>query len=223
MTLKINEKLNLVVPIYHDTESDPVGYVHSTPISRMAFKTHYRLLAAVFASLQQQGIVDFAGPTVAALELSRLAADRKDDAAATALLNEIRRLTVYVHPGANGWEYLPFYQAVANGLLDEDDVEGVENGLVFFTAASHVLPKTIAMPMTDHIMKRWGARMSSLGLTDFIASLQTSTATANTGETASSDSPAIQAELIAAKAVVAAAVPSAATPAQMPIQGRITI
>jgi hypothetical protein len=137
MSIKVNERLCLIVPVYRDTGSDPVGYVHSTPLSRAAFDAHYRLIAATFASLQQQGIVEYAGPSIAASELRKIAADRKDDAGAQALLNEIYRLSVYVFQGVNGWEQMPFSQAAMPqvGLLDEDDVAEVTNGLTFFTVA----------------------------------------------------------------------------------------
>jgi hypothetical protein len=220
MTVKINERLNLVTPIYDDVDGDPTGYVHSTPMSRMAFESHYRLLGAVFASLQQQGIVDFAGPTVAALELRKIAADRKDEAGAQALLNEIRRLSVFIFPGTNGWEYMPVYQAVSANLMSEEDASLVENGLVFFTAASFILPRTIAGTMTAHVMKRWGASMSSLAPTEFIASLPTSTATDSSGATGQSDT----AEAVRmAKAAAAMAVPANSPPGPAPIQGRITV
>jgi hypothetical protein len=75
------------------------------------------------------------------------------------------------------------------------------------------------MTITGQIMKRWGARLESLTLTDFTASLPTSTATANSGVTA----PSVSAELIAAKAAIAAAVPANSPQGLGSTQVRITV
>ena len=180
--MKIAENLNLIIPIYDDDDCERVaGYVHSIPLSRSAFEANYVLLAATFSEIYGGGFGDVAGPQIAALTLRDVAAARKMDA--EPLLNEIRRLSCFVAPGASGWETVPLYQAISINRLDADDAAEVMNRLVYFIVSWAMLPKKLRKQLLPGAATRWGAELSSLLPTELIASLQTSTATVSSGAT----------------------------------------
>jgi hypothetical protein len=169
------------LPIYRDNDV-VAGYVHSIPISRAAFEANYILLSATFAAVYNQGLGEMAGPRVAELILKDVAKARGMDA--TPLLDEIKRLSCLIQPGANGWETIPLHEAISRKQIDEDDVAEVMGALVFFTCAWGTMPRQRAKDILPGAARMWGAEMSSLLPTEWIASLQTSTETASSGATA---------------------------------------
>lgn len=178
--MKINEALNLVVPILKD-DGSVYGYVHSIPISRSAFEANYLLLSATFAAIFNQGLGEMAGPRVAELVLRDAAKVRGMDP--EPLLNEIKRLSCLIQPGAAGWEMVPLHEAGARKLLDDDDLAEVMGAITFFSVAWGTMPRQRARDILPGAAKMWGAELSSLPPTGWIASLQTSTATASSGAT----------------------------------------
>jgi len=144
--MQINENLNLVVPIRSDDKGVQVYGFH-TPISREVFEANYRILAATKSSLASKGTyfqMD-AGPRIAALtlkdEAKKDAADRGDfddagnpkDGAATALLAELKRLTMVLAPGPDGWDSLPVDAAIQQKIIDADEWREAESAITFFT------------------------------------------------------------------------------------------
>ena len=92
----INERLNLVLPIYR-VPNEPYAWVHSTPISPQVFESNHLLIAKTFAMIHSQGLGEIAGPKVAAMIMRDIAAGRSGtDTAMVPLLNEMRRLTKVV-------------------------------------------------------------------------------------------------------------------------------
>jgi hypothetical protein len=177
--MRINEALNLVIPIYGDDDAI-ASYVHSMPLSRSAFEANYLLVSATFAAIYSEGLGETAGPKVAELILKDVARGRKIDAAP--LLNEIRRLSCFIRPGAGGWENIPFQQAVDGRMISEEDAAEVMGALVFFTANSVMLPRKVLRPTLDGAARLWGAQITSLQPTGWIDGLRTSTATDSSGE-----------------------------------------
>ena len=70
--MKIDKKLNLVIPIETD---DGTLYVHSMPIRREIFDTYFLVLSKTFAAIHGEGLGEIAGPRVAALILKKIAMD----------------------------------------------------------------------------------------------------------------------------------------------------
>lgn len=139
MTVSINEKLNLVVPLYRDTGL--YAYVHSVPISREVFEANFLLISKTFTAIYTEGLSEITGPRVASLVMHKVAdamqASTKSDVnPAQALTNEIRRLTTVLLPTESGWGTLTLHDALSLRKLDEDDVTEVENAIVFFLSAS---------------------------------------------------------------------------------------
>lgn len=183
--MRINRALNLVVPV--ETGAGTV-YLHSSPLSREAFEGSFRIIAAAHADIfGRGGAYIMSGPRVAALTLrsvGRAQADaegREGDTGATALLGELRRLTVVIAPGANGWDTLPVDTAVQRGVIEAEDWTEVENALAFFMLVYWMEPRSNvenAMTKMAGLMK---LSIVSSSPTEFIASLQTSTPAALTG------------------------------------------
>ena len=178
--MKIDRKLNLVVPVYDD-EGDKTYYVHAMPLSREVFEQHFKLLAKTFNALYAQGL-GIAGPRVAALTLKSVAKEDGDGTGA-ALLAEMHRLAnVLVPKGSGGYEMVPWEEALAKNFFSEDDAAEVENALTFFIVASCMHKKREMPGVMDVLNGNWGADTSPLPPMEYASSLRTSTATATTGE-----------------------------------------
>ena len=83
---------------------------------------------------------------------------------------------------------VPLDQAMSQNLLDEEDRDMVLNALCFFTVSFLMLPRRMQGQdfRQDYLAgasRLWAARISSLGLTDFVGSLKTSTEAVSIGET----------------------------------------
>lgn len=183
--MKIDRKtLALVIPI--EREDGARIYVHSVPISMQIFETYYLVMAKAFASIYNEGLGVTAGPRVAALVLRRVAENmgvwEGEGGVRNGLMNEMRRLTNVVAPGQNGWETVPFHEAVKNGVIDEDEVSEVENALCFFSCAYRMHRKTEREPILEGASKLWGGQLESSDFTAFMRSLPTLMQGANTGE-----------------------------------------
>src|SRR3979409_127246 len=184
--MRINERLNLVFPLYHGDE-DLYAWVHSMPISREVFEAHYRLLAKTFTAIHAEGLGEIAGPKIAMLMLKDIAKDinPSDPISLTQpLLNEMRRLSNVLLKTDNGWEALPLQEALNGKHLDQDDLWEVEKILNFFTVVLHMYPRNLRQSFLDGACRMWAAQMSSLNYTEFLNSLPTLTATVSTGEKA---------------------------------------
>ncbi|GGA00489.1 hypothetical protein [Dyella caseinilytica] len=186
--MRIDEKLNLVIPLSSDDKNVSL-YVYHIPISREVFEQNYRVMAATQAYIASKGVrFQFGtGPRIATLTLKeeglREAAQRgevdKDgkpvDRATDALLLEIRRLTTILAPGSQGYETLPIDTAIQRGLLDEDDWRETESILVFFTFQYALEQKSKKRDMAMAIASVTKAVITSSTPTEFLNSLQTST------------------------------------------------
>ncbi len=183
--MKIDERLNLIVPLYEDEHV--VGYVHSIPLLRAVFEAHWRLLSMTFSGIFSSGLGELAGPRVAALLLRDIAAKWELDA--ETLIQEIYRLSCLIRPGAQGWEQVPLHDAIRAKLISEEDHAEVLNALVFFTAVSAMWPRRKTLDLLPGVAKLWGAETSFSPPTAWIASLPTLNVTAPSGETEPSTFP----------------------------------
>lgn len=180
MTVKINRKLNIVVPMEDDTGR--TYYLHSIPMSREAFKENWLLLSQTFSIMVEQGIQVTAGPRVAAMVMKDLAdkQGREDDY--KAVIAEVKRLTTVIKPTENGYEQIPLSTAMIRGVVSTDDVDDAENMLVFFMLVS-AMWKGDRLDASLRLMNGlWQSQNTSLNATEFTASLQTSTEAESSGE-----------------------------------------
>lgn len=184
--MKIDKRLNLVFPV--ETARGEIT-VHSEPIQALTFKRYFLEISKTFAAIHNEALGITAAPRVAKLMLERVAAEGSQDGGAgvtVGLLPEIRRLTNVVMPG--GGETVPWQEVVDGKLIDEDDIEEVENAIVFFIVASAMYPKSDRRTMLTGATRLWGGRVESLSFTELAASLRTSTAPASSGEKAKASS-----------------------------------
>lgn len=184
--MKINRKLNFVIPV--ETDAGVTVYVHSTPVGREVFETFFDVFGRSFTQIYSGGYGFTSGPRVAKLIMAQTATSmgRMEGSLGVkeALFPEMRRLTNVVLPEGGRWGVIPFEEAIRRELLNEDDLSEVENALCFFMLASAMNKKAELQSILQAVSSLWGARVESLNCTEFAASLETSTPTANTGEKA---------------------------------------
>jgi len=185
--MRIDESLNIVVPI--DRDDGTTVYVHAAPISREVFQRYWLPLSKAFAMIYGEGL-HLAGPRIAAMSLQKVSEELRvwdgPMGVERGLLPEIRRLANVVAPGAGnghgrGWQMIPYEDAVKADLIDQDDADEIEGVLVFFTLAWRLNRRSERKGLIDGLVALWGASTSSQSLSEFAASLPTSTETANTG------------------------------------------
>lgn len=190
MTIKVDRRLNLVLPI---GDEGTTLWVHSVPISREIFERYWEPISRTM--VRMSGVAGNAAPRIAALALKDSAIelgqweDRRDPATKEitrpgverGLLAEIRRLTsVVVYAEAGGWQTLPLDVAMQQGKIDPDTAAEVESFLVFFTVSSWMNQKA-DLPVMYNTIGLWRARAVSSTCTEFASSLPTSIATDNSG------------------------------------------
>ncbi|ELJ9990386.1 hypothetical protein VBR58_000782 [Citrobacter freundii] len=185
--MKIARNMNFVLPVDTDMGS---GYVHATPLSKEVYRQHFYILSKTFSAIFSEGLGVVAGPRVAYLMLEKICQDQGiwDGASGVknTLVNEIIRLSNLVYPvEGKGWDTVPLEVAIEREVIDPDEALGE---LVFFTCVSSINKPHQAKEVMEQVAGMWGSAISSLTLTEWIASLPTSKQPENTGETESKSS-----------------------------------
>lgn len=184
----INKRLNLVLSVERLDKS--IVHVHSVPISREVYETHYTFITMVMSSMYSDDFSPATCSRIAYHRMRELAAreenrSRFGDIDKT-LLAEIWRLTNVLVPGDRGWETVPFYEVMegANGQgpLDLDDVREVQNYICFFTAASWGHTSRGEREAMYEVLTRYGAQITPSDVTVHKNSLSISKPDENTGE-----------------------------------------
>ncbi len=182
--MKINESLNLVVPVRSDDKGTIIHAYHS-PISREVFEANYRVLAATKSSLTAKGVhfLMDTGPRIASLTLrdegKKDAADRGEldargnplDGGASALEAEIKRLTTILAPSPTGWKNLPVDIAIAQGVIDAEEWDEAASGIAFFTCHFAMAPRANRKRIADATASVLQGSITSSSLSEFVASL----------------------------------------------------
>ena len=171
--------------------TEDVVRVHAfhTPISREIFELNYRVLASTKSSLAGKGshYLMSAGPRIAAMALKD--EGRKDaiargsfdehgnviDNETQGFLLEIKRLTVLLCAGQNGWEMLPVDAAIAAGKIDSEDWEEVASSIVFFSCHYAMARKADRETTAKATASLLGAELTSSSPMEFVASSVIST------------------------------------------------
>lgn len=182
--IKINKKLNLVIPI--ETDEGLTIYVHSTPIMRETFEMYYKVISSVFTEIYSGGIGITSAPRVASLLLKDKAKElgiwEGPVGVKNGLVEEIKRLTNVIAPTENGWSVIPIETAISKNLINEDDAAEVDNAICYFIVASSMHKKSELRPVLDLVSKLWGGQVELLNAMDYAASLVTSTEIESIGE-----------------------------------------
>ena len=180
--MRINKKLNLVIPVENDDGSE--YYVHAKPFSREAFEANYLLFSQAFASMIENGIQVTAGPRVAALVLKDLATKQNRESDYAAIIAEIKRTAHVIKGGKDGFKSKGLSSAVAHGDVDEDDLAYIEGVICFFTLTSAMFKGERLDASLSLMSGLWGVQTTSLASTEFTSSLRTAMTEDNTGEAA---------------------------------------
>jgi hypothetical protein len=173
--VKINPKLNLVIPVETD---GGLLYVHAVPISNEVFERYYLVISKAFSAIHREGLGDVAGPRVAKMVLLDVAARLGTlEDVQQGLIAEINRLANVLVLGSGGWSPIPLHDAMRDGFLSAEDISEVENALAFFTVLSSMHKRKILDSILDGAASLWGALIVSSSCMEFAASLETSTET----------------------------------------------
>jgi hypothetical protein len=191
--MRINEKLKLVIPLGRPDSADNEGndtgllaaVVHTTPISSDVFDTYFLPLSRTYAAIHALGLGAVAGPRVADKLLRKVSKDmgawEGEEGVERGLIAEIHRLTMVAAPSEKGWQDYQYQEAKDLGIIDADDAPEVDAAIVFFTVYSCMTRKRDLKIELGGGMKLWGARLEYSTFTELVASLRTSTVTANSG------------------------------------------
>ena len=181
--MKIDQRLNLVIPIERDDGS--TLFVHSAPIARATFEAHYKVLAAAHCQIFH-GLAGLrSSPRVAGLILRDVARELKlEEATERGLLAEIKRLTNVVIPTTDGNTVLPLDAAISRNMLDDDEVAEVDGYTSFFTVMSSMENRKKVTVAMRYMGMFWGTQTTSLNVTAYAASLRTLTEDESSGATA---------------------------------------
>lgn len=182
--MKISRNLNLIIPVRTEKGN---GWIHATPISKEVFKEHFFILSKTFSAIFSEGLGVVAGPRIACLMLERISSDMNiwdgEKGVRNTLVNEIIRLANLVYPAeGKGYDTIPLDMALERGIVEFDDVAGE---LVFFTCVSSINTPEQTEQMMLAVSGMWNSRISSLSLTEWIASLPTLKPVDSSGATAS--------------------------------------
>jgi hypothetical protein len=195
--MRIDRRLNLVVPIYEDEpENSPIiAYVHSTPLSETAIDQWFVVLGKTYNAIWSEGFGFASGPGHAARILRHIAERegmwmerRGTDGSVIpgverGLMGEIRRLTNVLTIQKDGtWAQMPWDVAIQNKLISDEDRREVENAIVFFIVSYATLNRNQRASVLERAGSLWGAQLSSFNSTEFGNSLKTSTGTVSSGE-----------------------------------------
>ena len=178
--MEITRDLKLVFPV--DTAKHGRAHVYSLPLARVIFEQFCLELGATYSKVfggYDPRHVAMTAPQLAypVLKQTAIKLGTWDGPAGVqnGLINEISRLTQVAYAGENGWEKIPLELALKREILDEDSHAEVISSLCFFFLACRVGPKTLM----EHSLLAAGSprdwQATSLGFSEYLSSLPTST------------------------------------------------
>lgn len=181
--MKINSKLNLVVPV--DSNEGKIHF-HSMPINREVFQRYHFVICAAFTKLLSADMT-ITGPKIAAMTVEEIARDMGkwdgDTGVQKGFIGEITRLTNVLCLGEKGWESYPVNIALQRDFIQEDDWEEAKQRIVFFTLVCNMTRMNVRNELLQIMDESWQTQTTSLGCMDFIDSLLISNEKKTTAKT----------------------------------------
>jgi hypothetical protein len=181
--VKLNRKLNLIATI----ESER-GTLHiiAAPIARTVFEDNFMIMCRAYSAVYSNGLGVLTGPRAAALLIKREAKEIGEEIKGNMLIEEIHRLTNVLAPTMNGggYELMDYNIAVKQGIIDEDAAADIDAAICFFTLALRAGPQRQVQTLLEALGIFWNAETTSLTLTEYMRSLQTSMTTEIIGQKA---------------------------------------
>ena len=183
--MRIDQNLNLVIPVRMGEKGIVLIHAYHTPISREVFEANYRVLAATKSALASKGIhyQMSAGPRIAglmlmdeakrdAMETGSIDADGKPIIdGALALLADIKRLTMVLVPTDTGWISRPIDAAISGGQIDIEEWQEVASSIVFFTSHYWLTKRSERESIAKATASVLNGQSTSLSVMDFGNSL----------------------------------------------------
>ena len=187
--MRIDKKMNLVIPIVNEKDEEIALCVHSTPISSEIFNKYFLVMGKAFSRIWSEGLGYVGCPRISDKILHAVAEEmgiwEGPTGVANGLIAEMQRLTnVIVATEDRGWEMLSLYDAKKTDVFSETEAEEVDSLITFFTLAWHLHRRTQFTGMTGTQLNMLGARIESLTCMELANSLRKSTPRASSGETA---------------------------------------
>lgn len=189
--MRVNDQINLVVDV--ELADGSQGYVHSTPVSREVFERNYLVISKTFTRIYGEALTHVTGPRVAYYVMRDVATEmgRWDgaDGVERGFVAEMHRLTNLAYPTDAGWAWKPYADALRDKQIDLESASDLDNALIFFTLVSVMHKRPVRVGTLEAMGALWGTQITRSGLTEWIASLPTSSATAPSGATVESSVP----------------------------------
>jgi hypothetical protein len=174
--ISINKQLNLVLPL---PRGNTFIYIYSTPISAEVFDANFVIIGKTFTQLYAEGFGVSAAPRLAAKMMKKIASENNEwegpEGVRSTLIEEIYRLSNVFIPGEKGWDTVPLHTAIVQKQLDEDEIQEVENVIVYFTVTYAMHRRQDREAIIGSSLKLWGGQLTSLTFTEYRNSLTTST------------------------------------------------
>lgn len=177
--MKIDRSLNLVLTV--DREDGATLYVHSVPIPFELYESFFLTVSKTWTALAACGREYLMRTAVrtAAFMLKRTAESdgvwSGEGGVEAALMGEIRRTTMIAVPkDGGGFEEIPLQVCIDQKRMSAADVSEVENAICFFMSGSAVMSRSDARAILPLVFGLYGAEVTSLSSTEFLASLPTS-------------------------------------------------
>jgi hypothetical protein len=168
--MRVEKNLSFVIPLERD---DGRVYIYSSPVSYQTFEEYFMIFTRTFNVIVTEAMSAISGPRVAALIMQKIAKEEGswDGPNGVAMLfAEMHRNTLVSVPTPRGNETMAFDDAVKADLLDQRDVSEVDGKLVFFMVVWHMRQRDQRLAMLDGAARLWGASLTSLGFTEYVAS-----------------------------------------------------
>lgn len=186
----ITNDLRVKLPI-----SETVTAYHS-PISREIYEANFKLLGETKIALIGDNIRHAymaSGDSVLYLrqcgqEMAAKAGGSGDFGAA-ALLADIKRLTLIIAPGPQGWGVVPVDVALSSSIITDDEWADAEAALVFFTAWMAGVSRRERLKQINLSAQLIGGSTTSSSPAELISTLQQSNQTDNSAQNVVSSVP----------------------------------
>lgn len=171
--MKIDKKLNLVSNITRDDGS--IIYLHVTPFPYEVVEENCILLGNLFTSFISR-VGGLGAARIAAMMLRQSLKAEADSGRQTGptLVDDIQRLTMVIHKDGGQWKSVPLEVAFKQGIIDPDEYREIEGEVVFFMVSSAIQKANLIAPTVGTVIKMYDGQLTSLSVTAFRDSLQTS-------------------------------------------------
>lgn len=169
--MKIDQSLNLVSTVERDLF--PL-YVYVTPFPHEVIEQYYGILGQTFSRFYQD-IGQLGSTRVAGMMLREAArAAMPEGFTGTTVIDEIDRFTSVLAFVNGKWQRYPLAQALEKKIIDVEEWRDVEGEVCFFIVNCAMQKRHLIPSLVGKVLAMYGAQLTPLSSTAFLASLPTS-------------------------------------------------